>query len=543
MNKEESIALFQSGEESWNAWAKDILARQDDGDDWKAESRVDFSSHVFDNADFSGFIFPGYADFSQATFSGNSWFIETRFMGAANFKNAVCENEICFITNFEGDAWFGDAIFKGDARFGKSVFHQVADFRKALYKGVASFTNSSFGDIVWFEDAIFFGYAMFNAITCRGSDTYFGAFFKDGATFEDATFQGNADYRAATFEDQALFTRTVFGGDARFGGFCGTAMFEDANFGGEAWFAKSTFKKLARFNNATFKRGARFENCTFEDDVAFSTVRFKGYAIFDQTEYRGRVSFQAVEGVSAFTMVNASFSDVPNFDQATFAEAPRLDNFRIALRHRAGINRTVIWDLIKENSVTNRRGKWRQLTERNRDVRVRWRTLRRLATQAHDHEREQLFFREEVLSARWISDKPWQAFFWCGVFYQLLSDFGRSVSRPILSWLIWWLGFCAIYLFLRHDLEGTDVGKACSQPDFGEPWIAALGLSLYRSLPVLSGLSDRIPGFHASLYGVGDPCVPLVPIAVSFLGVVQTVVSTGLLFLVLLALRNRFRIS
>ncbi len=75
MNRDESIDLFRRGKEAWNAWAADISARQDDSYEWKAEARADFSSHEFGNADFSGFVFPGRTEFSDARFMGNSWFI------------------------------------------------------------------------------------------------------------------------------------------------------------------------------------------------------------------------------------------------------------------------------------------------------------------------------------------------------------------------------------------------------------------------------------------------------------------------------------
>ena len=339
-----------------------------------------------------------------------------------------------------------------------------------------------------------------------------------------------------------MFAHAQFGGDSNFGNFPDTVRFESAIFEGEAWFANSVFKKVSRFDGATFREGARFEHAVFEEGVAFTAARFEGYAIFDQTEYRGEVSFQAVEGMSAFTMTNASFSEVPHFVQATFAEAPRLDNVSIRARHRKGVLRTTVRHVVRGWRDPILQEEWDHLKQRNRDMGVRWRTLRRLATQGHDHRRELMFFREEVLTSRWIDDKPWQAFFWFGVLYQILSDFGRSVSRPILSWMIWWIGFSLVYMSFRHDLSGTENPVSYGSCAFSEPWISALGLSLYRSLPVLSGLGDRLPEFHASLYGIGNGCSALIPISVSFLGAVQTAVSMALLFLVLLALRQRFRI-
>ena len=123
MNRDESIRLFEKGKEAWNAWAADVSARQDDSDDWKAEARADFSSHEFGNANFSSFMFPGRADFSESRFLGNSWFIGATAYGAADFKNATFDNENCFIkTTFMTTANFEGSSFNGDAQFGKTAF-------------------------------------------------------------------------------------------------------------------------------------------------------------------------------------------------------------------------------------------------------------------------------------------------------------------------------------------------------------------------------------------------------------------------------------
>lgn len=543
MNRDESIQLFQSGKEAWNSWAADVSARQDDSDRWKAEAQVNFSSYEFGNANFSGFVFPGRVDFSDAHFMGNSWFIDASFKDTAIFENAVFNKEIWFLkSKFADDTNFTGAVFKSDAQFGKSVFQSTADFRETNYYGSANFNNCSFDGWVLYTDTKFHRYAMFHRANFNGEDSWFKSEFKDGVTFENSVFTGNAHFRGSVFVDLSSFSNAQFKGEARFGGFSGTALFEHAVFDGEAWFAKSIFEQIARFDDTTFNKGARFEDCTFRGDVAFSASCFVAYATFDRGQYHGQVSFQGVEARSAFTMAGASFSQVPIFYQATFSEAPRLDNVSIRSTNRKGIARAAIWNRLKGSSDTSVSAKWSQLKVQGNEATVRWRTLRRLASQGHDHQREMLFFKAEVLSSRWISDEPWQAYFWFGLLYQFFSDFGRSLSRPIVWWLAWWASFSLIYISLHRESHETAIPNTCSHMEIVEPWIAAVGLSLYRSLPGLSGLGDRLGEFQRSLFGVTVDCLPLIPSAVSFLGALQTVVATALLFLVLLAIRNRFRI-
>jgi len=84
---------------------------------------------------------------------------------------------------------------------------------------------------------------------------------------------------------------------------------------GQAFFGESRFKQNARFNLA----------------------RFDEYATFAAAEFGGSASFEAIRGERGFTMARARFDVVPDFIQAHFAEAPRLDNLevvgRIVARH------------------------------------------------------------------------------------------------------------------------------------------------------------------------------------------------------------------
>lgn len=128
MNKDQSVALYQQGKDSWNEWATEILTRRDDSDEWKEEASADFSFHAFGNAEFSEFVFPGPANFIEAKFAGNSSFIRTKFETSAKFEKVAFANEVWFIeTTFRGEAWFQEAYFRGDAHFGKSIFSKTSE--------------------------------------------------------------------------------------------------------------------------------------------------------------------------------------------------------------------------------------------------------------------------------------------------------------------------------------------------------------------------------------------------------------------------------
>ena len=465
MNKEETLALYTQGKEAWNAWAKDMLDKRDGSPEWRGTAGVDFVSHAFLDADFSGFIFPGSALFGWATFEG-----------AARFEKA----------RFTGDAQFEEATFKGISQFENATFMGAAVFREARFTGDALFR---------------------------------GATFKGAAEFQGMTFEEDeveADFMRVTFESEAAFFQVTFKGPTLFEGatFKGAAEFWEAKFTGYTLFRGATFRAAAMFENVTFKGAARntagFERTTFEGAAVFGLSTFEHSTSFYGAKFRADADFKAVQGSSAFTMADAEFMEIPDFQQATFVQAPRLDNVRIGPQPSR-------WDKLKAF-----------FTKGDSEKEGRWRTLKRLATQGHDHASEQLFFRGELLARRGVTDRYWHASFWLGLFYQIFSDFGRSLSRPFIVWLMALLGFAGAYAY------GND-----------GPWQAAFLLSLHKSLPAVSSFSGGLPGLYARLYGVAscDPFLPVVPDSVIVLGIIQTLFSVVLIFLFLLAVRNHFRIK
>jgi len=270
------------------------------------------------------------------------------------------------------------------------------------------------------------------------------------------------------------------------------------------------------------------------------------------------VSFQAARGNSVFSLAGVTFLALPDFSGAKFEEAPRLDNLNIEPRRFAQI--------ILRNFVPQFKG------DANRSA--RWRALKRLAVQGHDHVREQDFFKGEITEKRYVEHKLWQAEYWFGLVYEVLSDFGRSIGRPLFVLAVCVVGFACFYAgeapkLIAQPFAGFELGQeriaalvtgseavpmACEAgPD--DPWRAALGLSLRNTEPFAGvGSSDKLKQNYACLYGIyTDEALkpgrlprsftPKIPDAVAFVSVVQIALSRALLFLLLLAVRNHFRIK
>ncbi len=128
--------------------------------------------------------------------------------------------------------------------------------------------------------------------------------------------------------------------------------------------------------------------------------------------------------------------------------------------------------------------------------------------------------------------------YWFGYFYQWLSDFGRSVMWPFFWLLVFGFLFQVIYLKCSIDAESQETVS-------GDRTEAALYLSVRNALPFLpaTGYSENLSRSYACLYGKHSDGKENIPNAIVFISIVQTIFSTILIFLLLLALRNHFRIK
>jgi uncharacterized protein YjbI with pentapeptide repeats len=574
MTRDESIALYEraqaaerekegEGRKVWNAWAEEMLTQKSELERretwkngpktqsaWREAATVDFLEHTFHDADLAGYIFPAEAGFRGATFEG-----------ATRFDTAT----------FEGVAGFVGAKFREDTRFDRAAFKVVAGFGNAKCEGIAWFVGATFEGDAWFDSAKFKGDARFDS-----------AKFKEDARFYRATFKKDGRFDSATFNE-----------DARF---------DSAKFARVAWFDSATFKEYARFDSATFKGDARFDSAKFEGDTRFDGTTFK-----EDTRFRG------AKCDGSFSLNRAGFQKVPDFSQTRFSEAPRLDNMSIRL------------------GLVEPQGAWRRILARVKpsirpcpDDAARYRALKGLALKGHDLDSELSFFAGEVTSRRGNQDfalpRPWRLVcdrkagadesvtlvwrwnntdfdewpkiwpggvrYWAGQAYETLSDFGRSMLRPLFWWIVLMGMYAVAYLsqyFVtsRHTtglgglveayrwtgtslLNKLSFGAFAAPADLAchsasklvvaskmEPWGAAGYVAARRALILNTGDDDDKLSFaYACLYGDYSDVtqarfrvIPHIPDAVSVLAIMQSLLSAALIFLFLLAVRNQFRIK
>ena len=152
-------------------------------------------------------------------------------------------------------------------------------------------------------------------------------------------------------------------------------------------------------------------------------------------------------------------------------------------------------------------------------------------------------FKGELRSRRWSIDNFWHPGLWLGLFYDGFADCGRSVIRPLSLWAL--SVFCFALFYLRSAIESTPEAWRKCLSEGGDPWAKALDASSRNALVVTSGRDARVDQAYRCLFGPEEEKLPLnIPDSVSFVeSFFQVPISAFLIFLVLLAVKNRFKIK
>ena len=508
----------EAAKHHWNAWAEDMLAQRKtlkasgtwipnaETRRWLVEAKTDFSGCRFFLTTLEGTEGPSEENGGQPAAEElycKSIAVEGR---CVDFCGFIFPGDTSFDSaTFSGHTCFDSAKFSGSAYFYKATFETYAQFNRATFGGMASFTGAAFKD-----------YASFSEATFENAGEFEWTTFEDNASFTGTTFESFASFFRAAFEGNSWFDRAIFEGGA---------SFDSSTFLGDASFDSATFKGTTAYGKATFEDTARFERATFEGEASLAGVSFEGGASFDSSTFLKSTSFHgakfgsdekkadahftAIKVDRAFNLTAARFSKVPSFCQADFKQAPDLDR--------------VVFPVPPAEP----------LTSGDEDLIPKYRAIRRMAIQSADYDREQRAFKGEMRSRRWKIDKfrhPEGFFGWC---YDWAADCGRSIIRPSAIWLLSVFVFAVLYL-----PTGKNVLDRCVLGD-GSIFVKSLYISGRNALVLSSGgKDDRITKAYQCLFG------GTIPDSVSFVeSFVQVPLSAVLIFLFLLAVKNRFKIK
>jgi uncharacterized protein YjbI with pentapeptide repeats len=375
------------------------------------------------------------------------------------------------------------------------VSGELPDFSRTHFDRRVSFSNFQFSKPTDFRGASFSDEANFSAAQFQTVD-FSSAAFSAEANFRSAQFHQRVDFQSATF------TRT--------------ADFESAHF------------NYPNFRSVTFFEYADFESATFTGVTGFESAKFLHVADFNKAKFYGVADFRSAVFSMTANFISAAFSDTSNFTAAMFSSYIHFINAKFA-------GNTIFANARFDSRVPDFRGAtmheatewhgiaWPKPLGSKDDAQQQVYAYERLKQEMErlkKHEDEQGFFRRELRARRGLSQTlSWGWFL--NLAYQLSSNYGNSIGRPML----WLLGVFA---------AGAAIfAQAPIHCGMSMPTRLAIKLSF-------ANIFVFLPDKREIMTPEMITCLSDTTRAVSAL---QSVSGVALLFLLGLALRNRFRMK
>jgi len=336
-----------------------------------------------------------------------------------------------------------------------------------------------------------------------------GFVFAKGADFNSARFSESAfaDFQSASFAGHAKFSSTTFGS---------YAVFKSVHILGRAEFASAIFSNYCFFEFGRFGSSVDFSSARFVNVADFSSATFVGISYFDSSIFFSRAFFRAAKFADNASFKSATFSEDADFVNAEFGVSTVFADMRLG-------NRVPDFGGAKLHEATEWHGVRWPAPPRDKDTAqlqvYAYERLKREMGRLEKYGDEQLFFRKELRARRELT--PFAAGIWLLNFlYDIASDYGNSMGRP-LFWLIELIAI-GVVVFVASPVFG---GAPLTLPN-----AAALSISnVFSFFPLSRGIVS--PELIADLSE-----------GARIVGAVQSVLGAILLFLLGLALRNRYRL-
>ena len=364
-----------------------------------------------------------------------------------------------------------------------------------------------------------------------------GCVFLDQTQFQDADFGGTVDFDRSQFSKFVLFNGAKFQSEASFREtqFRGLATKAGISLGGVA-FSKAQFCDGTCFDDASFNVRAEFEDVRFQSTTMFANTRFLDQASFERSTFVGEASFETARFDESPNFNSAAFQSSTSFKGAVFGKPPRF--FETKLHEDTNFG-DIDWRVSESSYAPDR--KIRSSLPPNhpnttqsggKDIESVIRAWDRLILIMSSLERSperHLFYRLRMRAQRWRDGQSMLSF--VNWLFDATSEYGWSVPRALGSWCCHWLVGGVLLFF------GTSA-TLCE----GEGWLVLLQAvsTSFANAHLLLGLASEEGYLHEALEGLKEASNSLS--LVKAVGVIQSFLGPMFLFVVLLTLRNRFRI-
>ena len=368
--------------------------------------------------------------------------------------------------------------------FSDHAFPEGADF-SGLVLVRSTFRNARFWGPVEFSEATrFYAQSWFN-----------------GVIFESTVFCDRTRFDAPVYFDDAYFTlaATFLGVE-----FLGGASFTGAKFKTSVMFNESRFQEHYFSNSASVPRLVDFRRAVFSADVSFRRVVFGNdgntcYKIWPER----RVDFS-----------DAEFLASTDFREATFGGAPAFFNTRL---HEDTDFDQVNWHMAETEHIPA-----------NYAIRA-WERLELMMSKLEKPLDRHRFFRLKMRARRRTDGRFLRAL---NRLFEITSDYGWSVGRACGWWLGHWV--VASLVLLANTRPADTVVR------WLELCMAALGTGFANAHAFLRLTAT---GGYLEQSRVLLENSEVWTVVTTVVGVIEAVCGPVMLFLLLLTLRNRFRLA
>ncbi len=371
-----------------------------------------------------------------------------------------------------------------------------------------------------------------------------------GADFQRANFRHRADFEDSIFFGLTHFDNANFLHDQRGQGplsgisfrnteFHNTAYFKETKFIFRTYFDCAEFHSAAYFNNCTFEpenschdptnpKLASFEKCHFHKTVEFTGAKFD-LARFEYSRFNDSVRFDDTKfSIAIFS--NAKFRNTTSFTRTVFGHPPKF--FQTELYEDTNFD-DVDWRSAEKSYIQPLRYRNKSKSELRKSAANAVRTWDRLAlimSQREKHAERHVFFRLKMRAQRKRDGFGFLSL--ANLVFDISSDYGWSVVRAFGWWFFHIVFGMACFMLLGLSANsGLNMWLQLIQDSF------CLSFANAHGILGLASIGGYLHECRIDLYTRSQ--------SGSYMNVVSAIqVFCGpiFLFLVLLTLRNRFRI-
>ena len=408
---------------------------------------------------------------------------------------------------FKGKAILSNTVFAPKVKIFGSTFEKGLDLSGSYQQSYFEIEDTEFASASEMRDCQFASSVIFKKLVASHGLDITRSEFSEYVEMIECEFYDDLHFTGSKFADQAHFRGCKMGSDESDSK---SVMFNNVEFCNHVTFTFNDIKMDTNFSNAMFRRIAKFTRTCFSRGVSFHS------ASFDQHSYFSKCELSAAD---EFPGEKISFENCIFLAPVFFQETKFINRYPVL----TGVS------LPEETHFSADESYWPESIDQELDE-----VLATCSTIRHCYEKqgllddEHFFFRKEMDAkgkvGHWMYRLPFSLF-------KVVSNYGYSIARPTICLLVLWaFGFASNWGYL--------LGKGYPRPSddidhlFGTSFGAAFGFSFSNVFPVF--------GFRRIYFTYGF--VEELPACLIFFASAQTVLGLPLLFLLVLAIRQRFRL-